>query len=214
MAIDVSEFDQQWRRVAGQSFTVPNTFFVPHDFAVSQSYYVFVQSATTFDMVPFLLGRQGPAQSLNMTNDPMQIYLVPRNGDKPIVIDDVEPCFLIHYANAYEEGDEVVLVAIGWGPDTVRELAAMQGSGVFGTFNTGDYTKVPVTSLWSHRINVKTGKVKRECLFAQRNDHPRVNPSFYSRPTRYVYVNSCMPEDDNVSNPPQVSLLLHCYMLL
>lgn len=35
--------------------------------------------------VQFLLGRQGPAQCLNMTDDPMKIYLIPRNGDKPIV---------------------------------------------------------------------------------------------------------------------------------
>jgi len=67
------------------------------------------------------------------------------------VIDNVEPCFLIHFANAYEEGDEVVVQAIGWGPEIVRDLAAMQGSGVFGTFGKGDYNKVPVTSLWSHR---------------------------------------------------------------
>lgn len=67
------------------------------------------------------------------------------------VIDNVEPCFLIHYANAYEEGDEVVVQAIGWGPEIVHELAALQGSGVFGSFSGGDYNKVPVTSLWSHR---------------------------------------------------------------
>ena len=55
------------------------------------------------------------------------------------------------------------------------------------------------------RINTKTGEVKRHCLFAQSNDHPRVNPSFYSRPTRYVYVNMCMTEDSDISNPPMVS---------
>jgi len=55
------------------------------------------------------------------------------------------------------------------------------------------------------RINTRTGEVKRHCLFAQSNDHPRVNPSFYSRPTRYVYVNMCMTEDADISNPPQVS---------
>ena len=33
----------------------------------------------------FLLGRQGPAQCLNMTDAPMNIHLVPRNGDKPMV---------------------------------------------------------------------------------------------------------------------------------
>ena len=45
---------------------------------------------TTFGTFPylqvqFLLGRQGPAQCLNMTDDPMKIHLIPRNGDKPIV---------------------------------------------------------------------------------------------------------------------------------
>ena len=67
------------------------------------------------------------------------------------MIDDVEPCFLIHQANAYEEGDEVVLVGIGWGPDIVHKSASMPGSGVFGTFKGGDYREVPVTNLWSHR---------------------------------------------------------------
>ncbi len=55
------------------------------------------------------------------------------------------------------------------------------------------------------RINTRTGEVKRRCLFAQSNDHPRVNPSFYSKPTRYVYVNMCMTEDTDISNPSQVS---------
>ena len=54
------------------------------------------------------------------------------------------------------------------------------------------------------RINTKTGEVRRQCLFAQSNDHPRVNPSFYSRPTRYCYVNMCMSDDADLSNPPQV----------
>lgn len=41
-------------------------------------------------------------------------------------------------------------------------------------------------------------------MFAQSNDHPRVNPHFYSKPTRYVYVNMCMTDDADISNPPQV----------
>ena len=51
---------------------------------------------------------------------------------------------------------------------------------------------------------MKTGEVRRQCLFAQSNDHPRVNPSFYSKPTRYCYVNMCMTDDADISNPPQV----------
>ncbi|DBB04288.1 TPA: hypothetical protein ACH3X1_012785 [Trebouxia sp. C0004] len=62
-----------------------NTLFVLYDFAVSESCYIFFYSDTTFELVQFLLGRQGPAQRLNMTNGPMKIYLVPCSGDKPIV---------------------------------------------------------------------------------------------------------------------------------
>lgn len=35
--------------------------------------------------VQFLLGRKGPAECLNLTEDPTKIYLVPRKGGKPIV---------------------------------------------------------------------------------------------------------------------------------
>ena len=51
VAIDVGEFDGQWQRVAGQQFSLPNTLFVPDDFAVSENYYIFVWSETTFDLV-------------------------------------------------------------------------------------------------------------------------------------------------------------------
>ena len=67
------------------------------------------------------------------------------------VIDNIEPCFLIHHANAYEEGDELVSLAIGWGPDIVHESAAQEGSGVFGRFDGGDFNQVPITSLFRHR---------------------------------------------------------------
>lgn len=57
-----------------------------------------------------------------------------------------------------------------------------------------------------HRINAKTGKVTREALYQGQNlDHPRVNPNFYSRPTRYVFFNAAKPmEDTGDSGPPQV----------
>ena len=68
-----------------------------------------------------------------------------------VQIIQTEPCFLIHFANAYEEGDEVVLLTIGWGPELVREAASKASVGVFGSFSTGDYQLVPVTNLFSHR---------------------------------------------------------------
>ena len=41
----------------------------------------------------------------------------------------------------------------------------------------------------------------------QNLDHPRVNPNFYSRPTRFVYFNAAKPmEHAGDSGPPQVCL--------
>ena len=51
MAVEVREYDEQWQRAAGQSFTLQDTVFVPHDFAISENYYIFSHSATSFDMV-------------------------------------------------------------------------------------------------------------------------------------------------------------------
>ena len=46
----------------------------------------------------------------------------------------------------------------------------------------------------------------REAVYQGQNlDHPRVNPNFYSRPTRYVYFNAAKPmEHSGDSGPPQV----------
>lgn len=58
------------------------------------------------------------------------------------------------------------------------------------------------------RINTRTGQVKRKVLFDLQNaDHPRVNSSFYSKPTRYMFFNGSNGPD-RCSNPPQVSSLL------
>ena len=53
MTIDVGEFDEDWQKVAGQSFTMQKSFFNPHDFAISENHYVFFQNAMSFKMVSF-----------------------------------------------------------------------------------------------------------------------------------------------------------------
>ena len=70
------------------------------------------------------------------------------------VIDGVEASFLIHHANAYEDGDEVVVWSSGWSPEAVRLLASKPGSGMLGSWKVvmdGDFNDVPVSSLWAHR---------------------------------------------------------------
>ena len=69
---------------------------------------------------------------------------------------------------------------------------------------------------------MKTGEVQRTALYeAQNMDHPRVNPYFYSRKTRYVYFNaSDVPSSPGEAGPPQVCVTgtrlmsLSCFRLV
>ena len=51
MVIDINEFDKKWQKVAGHTFTMQKSFFNPHDFAVTENYYVFFQNPMSFAMV-------------------------------------------------------------------------------------------------------------------------------------------------------------------
>ena len=57
MTIDIGEFDEDWQKVAGQTFTMQKSFFNPHDFAISENHYVFFQNAMSFKMVSFAVLR-------------------------------------------------------------------------------------------------------------------------------------------------------------
>jgi carotenoid cleavage dioxygenase-like enzyme len=80
---------------------------------------------------------------------------------------DADPMFFMHHANAFDEGDETVLWSSAWGPDHVarmverrKQLGYDDQNGILGAWDDilqGDYTDVPVTSLFEHRINRKTG---------------------------------------------------------
>jgi all-trans-8'-apo-beta-carotenal 15,15'-oxygenase len=184
--------------------------FNPHDFALTASHYVFFHNAMTFAMGPYLFGWKGPAQCVTLADKPMRAYVVPRSGDSaPVEVEIPDPAYLIHHANGFEDGDEVVVWSSGWGPPAVRKLIAKAkakhkvfdplqvfdrdpGSGILGAWDevmTGDFSSVPHTQLWEHRINKLTGEATRKVMFEQMMDHPRVNPLFYSRPTRFVYFN-------------------------
>lgn len=85
MTLDIAEFDSKWRETARVRHTLHDQFINPHDFAVTESSYVFFQTPMKFDMLPYLLGRSGPAECVNFQNGLMKIHVVPRNGGTAMV---------------------------------------------------------------------------------------------------------------------------------
>ena len=66
-----------------------------------------------------------------------------------------ESSFLIHHANAYEEGDETVVWSSGWGPEALSKLE--HGAGMLGSWRAvlrGDFSGIPFTSMLQHRYGL------------------------------------------------------------
>lgn len=63
-----------------------------------------------------------------------------------------ESSFLIHHANAFEDGEDIVVWSSGWAPSALQALK--RGQGMLGSWKTvlkGDFGGIPFTSMLEHR---------------------------------------------------------------
>jgi len=203
---EFKEFDEQWNPISSRELVLAKSPMPPHDFAVTASSYVLTVPPMNLNVLPYLLGIAGPAECVSMSKSPMRVVVCPRDSpDAPEMVVEDEAVYYIHYANAFDDGDDIVVVGSAWGPEDVQRLADQPRNGILGSWDDvmqGNFT-APVTSLWQHRINRKTGCVQRRLLHQRSMDHPRVNPKHYGRPSQYVYFNGCVSPEAHRSGPPQ-----------
>eukprot|EP00601_Ochromonadales_sp_CCMP2298_P001638 CAMPEP_0173181340 /NCGR_PEP_ID=MMETSP1141-20130122/7228_1 /TAXON_ID=483371 /ORGANISM="non described non described, Strain CCMP2298" /LENGTH=398 /DNA_ID=CAMNT_0014104313 /DNA_START=126 /DNA_END=1319 /DNA_ORIENTATION=+ len=99
----VYEFDTKFNCVVQRSFTVPGFVFF-HDFVVTKNYYIFTKLPVTFDPLPFVLGKKGPAECIAFdAKGDAEVILVPRDPSKEVQYVPVDGHFNFHYANGYED---------------------------------------------------------------------------------------------------------------
>lgn len=158
--------------------TTPVTISKPvfmHDFAASEKYSIFLDFPITLDIERAISG--GPALGFEAEHG-SRIGLLPRYGsDAEIQWFEVATGVVVHTANAWDEGEEVVLQAsrsinadiAGAGTSEGNNLAENQGK------------------LYEWRLNTSTGEVKERTLADTPCDFTRVNDDYACHPTRYVY---------------------------
>ncbi|MCT7950119.1 carotenoid oxygenase family protein [Ancylothrix sp. C2] len=145
-----------------------------HDFAITENYTIFMDLPLTFSFERMQKG--GPLLMFEK-NRTSRFGIVPRHGDNSqIRWFECPPCYIFHTLNAYEDGDEVVLLACRTSMTDV----------LMSDDNPGE-TNGELAYLYRWRFNLETGEVSEEKLDERASDFPRINEQFLGRKTRYGY---------------------------
>lgn len=142
-----------------------------HDFAITENYTIFMDLPLTFS--PERMQRGEPMMMFE-SDRPSRFGILPRHGDNSNIRWFESPsCYVFHTMNAYEAGDEIILIACRMSSTNV--LATSQDP-------TAD---IPLLHRW--RFNLRTGAVTEEKIDDVPVEFPRVNENLLGRNTQYGY---------------------------
>lgn len=151
-----------------------------HDFAVTERYSIFMDLPETFDLV----AAAGGAPPFRFAPElGARFGILPRHGEgSQVRWFAAEPCFVFHTLNAYEDGDQVVL--IGCRMERFPELLAADTADTAAAWNAAMLNS-PRPYRW--RFDLATGETHEEPLDDLAVDFPRVPDARLGRPMRYGY---------------------------
>ncbi len=149
-----------------------------HDFAITEKYTIFLDLPLAFEPMRMM---EGNLPIIFQWKRPSRIGVLPRYGDnKSIRWFTIPPCMVIHTANAYEEGDEVILVAS-------RMSYCNLLMPFYNENNRLGEIDLETLKLYRWRLNLKTGSVNEEVIDSVPNEFPRIDDRLMGRKMRYVY---------------------------
>ena len=163
--------DASGRLVRSEPITVGGPTMI-HDFALTRSNVVFFDLPVVFDLA--MVERGLPMPYRWDDEYPARVGVMPRDGgDADVVWSDVEPCYVFHPMNAYDDGANVVV-------DVCRH-PTMFAQSIEGPNDGG----APTLDRWT--IDSAAGKVREERLDDRGQEFPRVNEAFLMSQHRYGY---------------------------
>jgi carotenoid cleavage dioxygenase-like enzyme len=150
-----------------------------HDFVVSRNHSVFMDLPAIFDMELAMSG----GMPIRWSDDyPSRFGVMPREGvDADVQWFDVDPCYVFHTLNAYDEGDEVVIHGC-----RVNEI--WRANADIGDPDAATDEEMP--HMWVWRLNRATGKVNERQVDDRPSEFPRVPDSTVGLKGRYGYTMS------------------------
>ena len=170
--VEVTVIDPSARVRSARRVTMGGPVSV-HDTAITQRWIVLLDLPVLFSLEALAEGTRFPYRWQEGYRS--RVGLLPRDGDSTDVVwHDVEPCYVFHPMNAYDDpdGDGIVL-------DVVRHPS------MFRTHVLGPDEGVPTLERW--HIDGHGGMVKEERLDDRGQEFPRVDERRLGQPHRYGY---------------------------
>ncbi len=160
--------------VQTEEITVPAATMI-HDFNLTRNFVVFMDLPVVWDAA----GLEAGGLPIRWSDEyGARLGVMPREGrDADVVWYEIDPCYVFHPMNAYEDGDRIVI-------DVCRldHLAKLDGS-----------TSLPRLTRWG--IDRATGKVTEDRLDERAAEFPRIHDDRVGKPYRFGYAAGVSEKD-------------------
>jgi carotenoid cleavage dioxygenase len=152
-----------------------------HDFNTTRNHVVFMDLPAVFDIEMAMRGEM----PIHWDDSyPARLGVMPRNGtDADVRWFDINPCYVFHPMNSYEDGDTIVL-------DVARLPHIWRDS----------MMDFPMPELWRWRIDTTSGQVHEEQIDDRPAEFPRVADSVVGLEHRFGYM-MAIPDNASYENP-------------
>ncbi len=156
---------------------------LPHDMAFTKNYSILVDLPLFWD--PELL-KDNHHHARFFDNMPTRFGIIPRYGNQDDVVwFDAAPTYVLHWMNAYEEGDEVVLEGYFQDNPSPEPLPGMPRAVGQLMANIDQHSFQSKLHRW--RFNLKTGETTEEHLDDRILEFGSFNQQYAGSKTRYLY---------------------------
>ncbi|XP_051123634.1 carotenoid 9,10(9',10')-cleavage dioxygenase-like isoform X3 [Andrographis paniculata] len=158
------------------SITIPEPVMM-HDFAITENYAIFMDLPLYFKPKEMVKDNKF-IFSFDQTKN-ARFGILPRYAKNELLIKwfELPNCFIFHNANAWEEGDEVVLITCRFED---IDLEMVNGA-------VKESSENYIIELYEMRFNMKNSQSSQKKLSVSSIDLPRINENYIGRKQSFVY---------------------------
>lgn len=161
---------------------------LPHDMAFTDNFAILNDLPLFWD--PEAL-QQGAYAVRFFQELPSRFGIVPRRGQpEDVVWFEAQPTYVLHWINAFEDGDEIVLDGYTQDPRRGRRTKGLPES-------LAPFEMLDINAIGAHayrwRFNLKTGAVKEGPLEDSISEFGMINPTVAGKPYRYTWAMTAKP---------------------